>query len=102
MGPLALHERRVIPELMDAPDVDQTAHTVALVGLERINRISRTATLMAGPIAAMARRRNLRRLTLLDIACGGGDVPLAVARALRSRGIDAELTLSDRSSIALG
>jgi 2-polyprenyl-3-methyl-5-hydroxy-6-metoxy-1,4-benzoquinol methylase len=49
----------------------------------------------------MARRRNLKRLSMVDIACGGGDVPIGVVLRARNVGIDIDLTLLDRSATAL-
>jgi len=86
---------------MDAPDLDAAAHHQALRGLRRLNRISGAAGMLARPIVALARRHALHRLSILDVACGGGDVPVGVARTLRAAGIDAALTLTDRSPTAL-
>lgn len=94
-------ERNRVPELMDAADVDPIEHRRALNGLRRINAISRTASVMASPIAAFARERNLARLRILDVASGGGDVPIDFALALRGKGIDIELTLFDQSDVGL-
>jgi 2-polyprenyl-3-methyl-5-hydroxy-6-metoxy-1,4-benzoquinol methylase len=38
---------------------------------------------------------------MLDVACGGGDVPIGVAGALQRAKIRVQLTLSDRSDVAL-
>jgi len=94
-------QRRLTAELMDAPDLNPTAHHRALAGLARINRISGTARALARPILALARRHALTHLTLLDVACGGGDVPLALAGILQHRGITPALTLVDCSPTAL-
>ena len=94
-------QRQVTPELMDAPDLDAAAHDGALRGLRRLNRASGAAGMLARPIVAVARRRGLGRVTILDVACGGGDVPVGVARALRRAGIVAALVLTDRSATAL-
>ena len=93
--------RTVTEEIMDGPNVSEPAHLQALEGLRRINRFSRTARQILAPILEMAHRNNLDRLSLLDIACGGGDVPLAVATAAKSHGISIDLTLLDRSPTAL-
>src|SRR5450432_2921228 len=88
-------------EIMDGPDVGETEHISALRGLARINQASGAMIRMAEPIIAMARRKKLKRLSMLDIACGGGDVPIGVARYARDAGIEIELTLLDRSGTAL-
>ena len=46
--------------------------------------------------------QGLASLSLLDIACGGGEVPIGVARELRRSGIAVHLTLLDRSASAVG
>lgn len=95
------NHRRVTPEIMDEPDVAAAEHVSALDGLRRINRSSHAADNVARPIIAMARRRNLKQLSMLDIACGGGDVPVGVVLRARRAGIEIELTLLDRSATAL-
>ena len=72
-----------------------------LEGLRRINEASKAAAQMAGPIVDHARRNNLARLSMLDIACGGGDVPVGIASLARQAGIEVDLTLLDRSATAL-
>ena len=93
--------RRLIGELMDSPTLDPVAHQRALEGLRRINRASGTVERMAAPIIAWAKRRHLTTLTMLDIACGGGDVPVGVARLAQQEGVSVQLTLSDRSPLAV-
>lgn len=93
--------RHVSAERMDAPDIEPHRHLEALAGLRRINRVSRAAAFMAGPVVAYARRRGLRKLRLLDVACGGGDVPIAMARIASRAGLQIEMTLSDISPLAL-
>jgi 2-polyprenyl-3-methyl-5-hydroxy-6-metoxy-1,4-benzoquinol methylase len=95
------NHRYVTPEIMDKPDVAAAPHVLALDGLRRINRSSHAAYHLAKPIITMARRRNLNRLSILDIACGGGDVPIGVVTRARNAGIEIDLTLLDRSATAL-
>jgi 2-polyprenyl-3-methyl-5-hydroxy-6-metoxy-1,4-benzoquinol methylase len=95
------NRRAVTDEIMDAPDVDETALVHALGVLRRINRISRTAQQMLRPIIQFTKRTGLDRISLLDMACGGGDVPISIALAARQRGINIDLTLLDRSPTAI-
>ena len=88
------------PEMMDEPGLDAAAHEKALAGLRRLNAAARAATGLARPIWEIARKRKLAAVSILDVACGGGDVPAAVAAALRSADVKAELTLTDRSQKA--
>jgi 2-polyprenyl-3-methyl-5-hydroxy-6-metoxy-1,4-benzoquinol methylase len=94
-------KRQVTAELMDAPDVDQAEHERALRALRRLNRLSGAVGMVAAPIYDLALRQGLLRLSILDVACGGGDVPVGVARQLNAAGIEASLLLTDRSLTAL-
>ncbi len=98
---LPLVQRKAVPELMDAPDLDQAVHRAALAGLERLNTASRAAQTMVQPILALARQRRLNRMRVLDVACGGGGVPTAIATLARQASVELELTLTDRSPTAL-
>lgn len=95
------NERHITAEIMDDPNIDAAEHAMALEGLRRINAASKAAARMARPIIDKARRENIRRLSVLDIACGGGDVPVGVAGLARQAGVEIELTLLDRSETAL-
>jgi SAM-dependent methyltransferase len=75
-----IHERHLQPELMDQPDLDPALHVQALRGLERINLISRSASILWPPLLALAKEVPQQPLRVLDIACGGGDNAVAVAR----------------------
>jgi 2-polyprenyl-3-methyl-5-hydroxy-6-metoxy-1,4-benzoquinol methylase len=98
----ALTNRRfVADEIMDSPDVEETAHLQALDGLRRINRVSRTAHHVLASILELAKRTRLDHISLLDIACGGGDVPIGVALGLQERGLHVDLILLDRSATAV-
>jgi len=96
-----LQDRRSLPELMDAPDVDPLEHRRALAGLRRINQASGIVPSIAKPLLAHARRIGNTHLHLLDVACGGGDVPVGVAQYLRAKGVTITLTLLDKSKTAV-
>src|SRR4051812_8373658 len=93
--------RRRVHEIMDGPDLPEPEHRAALAGLAALNRISRTAQSYLPHIVALAARLKRRELQLLDVACGGGDVPLALAQLAKKHGIELHLTLLDRSAVAL-
>ena len=95
-----MHRLR-IPELMDAPDLAPPEHLEALRGLERINQASSSVRCTLKPIVDLAKARGLSHLHLLDVACGGGEVPIGVAAAARRAGIAIDLTLVDQSHTAL-
>ena len=101
MLPILTNHRRVTPEIMDGSDITESAHLSALDGLRRINRASNTVHYMMKPIIALARRENLKRISMLDVACGGGDVPIGVVAAAQNAGVEIDLTLLDRSATAL-
>jgi 2-polyprenyl-3-methyl-5-hydroxy-6-metoxy-1,4-benzoquinol methylase len=89
------------PEWMDEPALDAKAHRRALLGLRRINGVSRTAAQIVRPITQLAKTTEGRPLRVLDLACGGGDVLIACAVRLRSRGIKVEWHGVDRSETAI-
>ena len=88
------------PELMDAPGLDRARHLHALEALERVNRVSLTAARVWGEVRALA-QAGVRPVRVLDVACGGGDVLLDVARRARRHGVGVDLCGCDVSEVAL-
>jgi SAM-dependent methyltransferase len=88
--------RIVIPELLD-DDLGTAAEIAgALRDLRRINRWfggMRTTTALLGRVA---RERGCRKLSILEVGAGAGDVPLAAQRVLAGDGIRLQVTLLDR------
>ena len=72
------------PELMDDPSLDAHEHLAALRALGTINAFSLTASSLARAISRLAAGgpRIARPLRVVDVACGGGDVTVALARRL--------------------
>jgi 2-polyprenyl-3-methyl-5-hydroxy-6-metoxy-1,4-benzoquinol methylase len=93
--------RVVVDELMDQPGIDPEEHRRALAGLRRINAISQTGRHMTLPILDMARRSCIDKLSILDVACGGAEVSIEIARRLANRNITTSLNLLDKSPTAL-
>lgn len=93
--------RRHQPELMDQPDLAPERHFQALRGLERINRWSGSARLLWRPILAHARKSLARPLRLLDVATGGGDVPVRLWHKARHAGLELAIAGCDRSPYAV-
>lgn len=89
------------PELMDQPDLDPAEHALALRGLARVNWFSRSDSIFWPALRAFARGQQPQPLRVLDVACGGGDVTLALARRARRSGVDLRLAGCDLSETAL-
>ena len=94
-----LTRRRREPELMDDPGLDPALHVHALRGLAAVNRVSRAAE---GLFAELRPRFDGRPVRVLDVACGGGDVAVALEGLCRRRGIDLTADGLDRSEVAVG
>ena len=76
-------ERR--DELMDDPALPDGEHMHALAALRTINAISLTAKRLAEAVERLLPRGLDRPLVVADLACGGGDVTVALADRLACR-----------------
>ena len=90
------------PEIIDQPDLDPQRLQGALQGLERINWWSGSARILWPPIRAFARKSGSKRLRILDIATGAGDVPIRLAQKAQHAGLDLQFEGCDFSANALG
>lgn len=97
----ALRERRLEPEVMDDPSLDPDHHRHALHSLARINTISRSAKALWEPLRRFHDEQAGRPLRVLDIACGGGDLPAELNRRAKAEGRDLIVDGCDISPIAL-
>lgn len=86
---------------MDSPDLDIRLHHQALAGLRRVNLWSRTGGRLGRTLAELAVQRGLRRLRVLDLASGGGDVSLTLVRSIQRQGVSVELSGWDCSETAV-
>ena len=93
--------RRPRPELMDQPELDADAHVRALRGLGRINRVSRSDAILWPPLAGLASENRGAPIQVLDLACGGGDVVMALARRCGRMGLDIRFDGCDISPVAV-
>lgn len=75
--------RRREPEWMDQPGLDEAEHHQALSGLSTLHRVRSTVGPLWKVVREVARRQTPVPLSVLDIACGGGDV--LVQDLVRSR-----------------
>lgn len=96
-----LEQRHRQPELMDQPGLDERAHSQALSGLERVNRLSRSEAIFWPTLRAMARQQSGTPLRVLDVACGGGDVTVALARLAAKGKVPLSVAGCDISGTAL-
>lgn len=99
--PHGLAARVRLPEWMDAAGLDPRLHRQALRGLRRINVVSRTLAAVWGPVAAKARQAGGAPLSVLDVACGGGDVAIGLARRAARDGVRLDVSGCDISETAL-
>jgi SAM-dependent methyltransferase len=93
--------RTRVPEIMDDPQLEPKRHQAALQGLERLNTFSSGLSVISGPIKDLSRQGHGRTLRILDIASGGGDLPLGLADLARKTGIPLEIVGSDCSPTAI-
>ncbi|HEY1785584.1 MAG TPA: methyltransferase domain-containing protein [Pirellulales bacterium] len=96
-----LAERNMQPEIMDQPDLDPARHLAALGGLAHVNWMSHSVGIVWKPIRALAHRFGLQTLRVLDLASGGGDISIALARRARRHGLDLQIVGYDRSATAV-
>lgn len=86
---------------MDQPGLQPALHVQALNGLARINRISASDRILWRPLAALARANPGQTIRVLDIASGGGDVPIRLLQRARRAGLVLQLTGVDASATAV-
>lgn len=86
---------------MDSPDLEPARHRRALAALRRINALSNAAAQLLEEIEPLARTTEGRPLRVLDLACGGGDVAIALQALASRRGLDLEVSACDISETAL-
>lgn len=74
-------------EVMDDPSLAAEEHLAALDALATINAVSLTARQLAGAVVRLVGPSipSDRPLRLLDVACGGGDITIALARHVARR-----------------
>jgi 2-polyprenyl-3-methyl-5-hydroxy-6-metoxy-1,4-benzoquinol methylase len=102
MGWLATLDRRQrLPELMDEPGLDPTAHRTALADLARINRFSFSADILWPPLRRLALENGNAPLRVLDIASGGGDVPIRLWQRTQRAGLAMAFECCDISATAM-
>ncbi len=98
---------------MDAEDLDPVRHVQALRALARVNRVSLVAARVWREVLHLSRgsrdrssrgrrdRKEHRPLRILDVACGGGDVMVDVARRAQQASLPLVVQGCDLSPVAL-
>lgn len=88
---------------MDDPHLTKPERERALAGWARLNRISGVAGAMYRHLRryALTSAGDNRPLTILDVASGAGDIPLAWVRRAKREGLNMQLTLLDSNSVVL-
>jgi len=94
-------DRKCEPELMDDPALDAERHHEALRGLASLNSLSASARLIWKPIVRLVREQQTSQLRVLDIATGGGDIPIALWRRANRAGIQLDILGVDISARGL-
>src|SRR4051794_29309691 len=95
-----LSQRCRRPEVMDQPGLSPDRHAQALGGLARINFWSGSAGILWPPLRDLSRRVG-GRLRVLDLASGGGDVPIRLWYRARRAGLDWDVQGCDISPVAV-
>ena len=96
---MCLSQRERQAELMDDPGLDADMHRRALTGLGRINRLSGTAGILW---SAVSREINGESpLKILDLASGGGDLAISLARRAVAAGVGCTIQGWDVSPTAV-
>lgn len=82
-------------ELMDAEELDDAVLRRTLGDIRRINALLGWRSFATREIARHIAAGGMRSFTLLDVACGSADIPLAIARWARRQDVDARITATD-------
>ena len=85
---------------MDRPDLEPNLHRQALRGLATLNVLGRSVGTLWPPIFRLARRLG-RRVRILDLATGGGDIPLKIWQRAQKTGVHVDILGIDCSAVAL-
>lgn len=86
-----------ITEWLDAETIERAELERNLRDIRRINALLGWTAFTTRAIIAWIHREPHRTWTLLDVASGSADIPIAIARAASRAGITLEVTATDRS-----
>lgn len=89
------------PEIMDQPGLDPERHADALRGLARINAASTATSAIWRPLRDRLHQAPQNDLSMLDVACGGGDTLGRLAQRARAAGVPLSVSGCDISATAI-
>lgn len=93
--------RQCATELMDDPSIDPATHREALNDLARINRLSFSAAILWSALRRLRPAGSANAISVLDLATGGGDVPIQLWRNAKREKLPFVWHACDISSTAL-
>jgi 2-polyprenyl-3-methyl-5-hydroxy-6-metoxy-1,4-benzoquinol methylase len=96
---LLLRHRKA--ELMDDPALDPILHSEALRGLEQLNVYSFCAESLWQQLQKFYLEKNCSHVRVLDLASGGGDIPIRLAKKAKQAGLSFEFVGADISATAI-
>ncbi len=85
---------------MDDPDLDRAEHALALQGLARINQVTCSTRMLWRSLLSLSQETQ-QPLSVLDVACGGGDVLLTLAKKGQAAGCNMKWIACDLSPTAI-
>jgi len=97
-------ERRILPELLDLPPDTYTREEFegALSDLTRVNHYLGSVRAVLKHLAALHAETADGGFTLLDVATGAADIPVAIAKWGRQAGIRVDITAVDLHTKSIG
>ena len=95
------HRDGAISEMMDDLAQDDAGLRRSLADIRRINTLLGWRRYAVRAVARRIRARNLRAFSLLDLASGSADIPLAIAAWARHTGHSARIVVSDIHPVML-
>lgn len=91
-------KRSVTAELLDTDSGTPAEIAASLADLRSINRRFGGIATTQALVEEVAHKLNAKKLSLLEVAAGSGDVAISVSERLKQRGIGVEVTLLDRAA----
>ena len=101
---LLIPERKSLPELLDLPADSYTRDELegSQTDLTRVNHYLGNGRAVLKHLAAMHAETAGEGFTLLDVATGAADIPIAIAKWARQAGIRVGITAVDLDPISIG